>query len=221
MHLLEPVFSASFLNDQGDIIAALNKKLVVIRADSYQFLTADEMANLLIDYAKSQLQQQPGQPLSQAALNAQRAAAQLAASGSKVHQALVRQATMAQVITDIKLHLSYLPNLIVCMCRLCACCTAALALLQGTSIATLGGNCIPIPSLGWTSLLSNSAPASNHKQTIVVPDRLTDTTKPRSVQSSKHHSPISNAVCMHLVCSCSGAHHSASRWPLHSAEHGP
>ncbi|KAL3143046.1 hypothetical protein ABBQ38_003321 [Trebouxia sp. C0009 RCD-2024] len=100
MHLLEPVFSASFLNDQGDIIAALNKKLVVIRADSYQFLTADEMANLLIDYAKSQLQQQPGQPLSQAALNAQRAAAQLAASGSKVpttlpHAGLSTQLSMA------------------------------------------------------------------------------------------------------------------------------
>lgn len=102
MHLLEPIFSASFLNDKGDIVAALNKKLVVIRADSYQYLTADEMASLLIDYAKSQQQQQqPGQPLTQAAVNAQRAAAQLANSGSKVHQALVRQATMAQVIFDL------------------------------------------------------------------------------------------------------------------------
>ena len=120
MHLLEPIFSASFLNDKGDIIAALNKKLVVIRADSYQYLTADEMASLLIDYAKSQQQQQPGQPLSQAAVNAQRAAAQLAASGSKVHQALVRQATatMAQVIVVILLHLGCLPTVSIRMFRL-------------------------------------------------------------------------------------------------------
>lgn len=98
MHLLEPVFSASFLNDRGDIIAALNRTLVIIQADNYQFLTADEMASLVTEHAKSQQQQQPGQPLSQAAINAQRAAMQLLNTGSKAHQALVRQATMAQVV---------------------------------------------------------------------------------------------------------------------------
>ena len=102
MHLLEPVFSASFLNDKGDIIAALNRSLVIIQADRYQFLTADEMASLVTEHAKSQQQQQPGQPLSQAAVNAQRAAMQLLKSGSKAHQALVRQTTMAQVVSSMK-----------------------------------------------------------------------------------------------------------------------
>lgn len=103
MHLLEPVFSASFLNDKGDIVAALNRTLVIIQADSYQFLTADEMASLVTEHAKSQQhQQQPGQPLSQAAMNAQRAAVQLLKTGSRAHQALVRQTTMAQVTSNMK-----------------------------------------------------------------------------------------------------------------------
>lgn len=97
MHLLEPIFTASFLNDKGDIVAALDKKLVVIRADRYQFLTADEMASLVLEHAK--VQQQPGQALTQAGLNAQRATVQLARSGSKVHQALLRQTTLAQVMS--------------------------------------------------------------------------------------------------------------------------
>ena len=104
MHLLEPVFSASFLNDKGDIIAALNRTLVIIRADNYQFLTLDEMASLVTEHAKSQQQQQqqPGQPLSQAAANAQRAAMQLLQTGSKAHQALVQHTTMAQVDGNMK-----------------------------------------------------------------------------------------------------------------------
>ena len=96
MHLLEPIFAASFLNDKGDIIAALNRNLVVIRADNYQFLTADEMASLVTEHARSQLA--PGQACSQAGIMAQRAAEQLARSGSKVHQALVRQATLGQLV---------------------------------------------------------------------------------------------------------------------------
>lgn len=102
MHLLEPVFSASFLNDKGDIVAALNRTLVIIQADTYQFLTADEMASLVTEHAKSQHQQQPGQPLSPAAVNAQRAAMQLMQTGSKTHQALVRQTTVAQVTSSMK-----------------------------------------------------------------------------------------------------------------------
>lgn len=96
MHLLEPIFSASFLNDKGDIVAALNRSLVVIRADSYQFLTADEMASLVTEHARSQVA--PGQACSPAGIMAQRAAEQLAGSGSKAHQALVRQATLGQVV---------------------------------------------------------------------------------------------------------------------------
>ena len=98
MHLLEPIFSASFLNDKGDIIAALHKSLVVIQADNYQFLTADEMASLVTEHAKSQQQQQAGQPVTPAAINAQRAAVQLMKTGSKAHQALVRQTTLVQVV---------------------------------------------------------------------------------------------------------------------------
>lgn len=100
MHLLEPIFSASFLNDKGDIIAALHKNLVIIQADNYQFLTADEMASLVTEHAKSQ-QQQPGQPVTPAAINAQRAAMQLLRTGSKAHQALVRQTTLAQVVAKM------------------------------------------------------------------------------------------------------------------------
>ena len=117
MHLLEPVLCASFLNDKGDIIAALDKNLVVIHANSYQFLTADEMATLVSEHAKNQQQAlQPGQPLSQAAMIAQRAAMQLLRSGSKVHQALVRQLTIAQVIDKIMLQL--------CCLSMCTACVA-------------------------------------------------------------------------------------------------
>ena len=135
MDLLEPVFSASFLNDKGDIIAALNRSLVIIQADRYQFLTADEMASLVTERAKSQQQQQqqqqqPGQLLSQAAVNAQRAAMQLLKSGSRAHQALVRQTTMAQVVSSIK---SQLLVPIHCMhtCMVSACCAAAYSPLPG------------------------------------------------------------------------------------------
>ena len=132
MDLLEPVFSASFLNDKGDIIAALSRSLVIIQADRYQFLTADEMASLVTEHAKSQQQQQqqPGQLLSQAAVNAQRAAMQLLKSGSRAHQALVRQTTMAQVVSSIK---SQLLVPIHCMhtCMVSACCAAAYSPLPG------------------------------------------------------------------------------------------
>ena len=92
MHLLEPIFSVSFLNDRGDIVAALDNKLVVVRADTYQYLTADEMSMLVAEHAKSQ------QPLALAPANIQRAAMQLAKSGSKSERMhLARQLTLGQV----------------------------------------------------------------------------------------------------------------------------
>ena len=92
MHLLEPIFSVSFLNDRGDIVAALDKTLVVVRADTYQYLTADEMSMLVAEHAKSQ------QPLAQAPANIQKAAMQLAKSGSKSERMhLARQLTLGQV----------------------------------------------------------------------------------------------------------------------------
>lgn len=197
MHLLEPIFSASFLNDQGDIIAALSKKLVVIRADSYQFLTADEMATLLIDYAKSQQLQQPGQPWSQAAVNAQRAATQLAASGSKVHQALLQQATMAQVshrhqVAPVPLAKSHTMHVwAVCLLR-CSIWSSArnLASTTGRKTVFLSANTYQHLAVLFTTgaghlYFPSSAPALIYKPTIVVSDRLTDTTKPCEVQSSK------------------------------------
>lgn len=92
MHLLEPILSVSFLNDKGDIVAALNKNLVVIRANSYQFLTADEMTMLVTETARNQQQ-----PVSQATDSAQRAAMVLSKSGSTKHLHLARQTTLAQV----------------------------------------------------------------------------------------------------------------------------
>ena len=120
MHLLEPIFSASFLNDKGDIIAALHKNLVVIQADNYQFLTADEMASLVTEHAKSQQQQQqPGQPVTPAAINAQRAAVQLMKTGSKAHQALVRQTTLAQVGCQDDFLSMYMHVYLDSLCLLC------------------------------------------------------------------------------------------------------
>ena len=92
MHLLEPIFSVSFLNDRGDIVAALAQKLVVIRADSYALLTAEEMAMLVTEHTKPQQQQPPlnagpVQPLSQ----------HLVSSSSSKSLALARQQTLAQV----------------------------------------------------------------------------------------------------------------------------
>ena len=91
MHLLEPIFSISFLNDKGDIVAALAQKLVVIRADSYALLTAEEMAMLVTEHTKPQqlpLNAGPMQPPSQ----------QLVSSSSSKRLALARQQTLAQVI---------------------------------------------------------------------------------------------------------------------------
>jgi hypothetical protein len=92
MHLLEPILSVSFLNDTGDIVAALNKQLVVIRADSYKFLTADEMSILVTEHAKSEQQ-----PLSQTPAIVLRAAMQLAKSGSSKRLQLAQQQSLAQV----------------------------------------------------------------------------------------------------------------------------
>ena len=92
MHLLEPILSVSFLNDTGDIVAALNRKLVVIRADSYKFLTADEMSMLVTENAKSEQQ-----PLRQTPAIVLRAAMQLAKSGSGKHLQLAQQRHLSQV----------------------------------------------------------------------------------------------------------------------------
>ena len=92
MHLLEPILSVSFLNDTGDIVAALNRKLVVVRADSYKFLTADEMSMLVTEHAKSKQQ-----PLRQTPAIVLRAAMQLAEAGSSKHLQLAQQRHLSQV----------------------------------------------------------------------------------------------------------------------------
>ncbi len=92
MHLLEPILSVSFLNDTGDIVAALNRKLVVIRADSYKFLTADEMSMLVTEHTKSKQQ-----PLRQTPAIVLRAAMQLAESGSSKHLQSAQQQHLSQV----------------------------------------------------------------------------------------------------------------------------
>lgn len=92
MRLLEPILSVSFLNDSGDIVAALDRKLVVIRADSYKFLTADEMSMLVTEHAKSMQQ-----PLRQTPASALRAAMQLAQSGSTQRLQPAQQQHLSQV----------------------------------------------------------------------------------------------------------------------------
>ncbi|KAA6429678.1 MAG: hypothetical protein FRX49_00112 [Trebouxia sp. A1-2] len=104
--LLEPILSVSFLNDSGDIVAALDRKLVVIRADSYKFLTADEMSMLVTEHAKSMQQ-----PLRQTPASALRAAMQLAQSGSTqrlqpAQQQHLSQAPETQSQTDLSAQLS-------------------------------------------------------------------------------------------------------------------
>ena len=92
MHLLEPILSVSFLNNTGDIEAALKRKLVVVRADSYKFLTADEMSMLVTEHAKSKQQ-----PLRQTPAIVLRAAMQLAEYGSSKHLQLAQQRHLSQV----------------------------------------------------------------------------------------------------------------------------
>ncbi|DBB16734.1 TPA: hypothetical protein ACH3X3_014977 [Trebouxia sp. C0006] len=106
MHLLEPILSVSFLNATGDIVAALNRKLVVIRADSYKFLTADEMSMLVTEHVKSKQQ-----PLRQTPAIVLRAAMQLAESGSskRLHpeqQQHLSQAPETQSQTDLSAQLT-------------------------------------------------------------------------------------------------------------------
>ena len=52
LDLIEPVTAASWLNVEGDIVAALERNLVVIRADTYQFLSQDEMVALIAEHTK-------------------------------------------------------------------------------------------------------------------------------------------------------------------------
>lgn len=52
LDLIEPVIAASWLNIEGDIVAALERNLVVIRTDTYQFLTQDEMVALIAEHTK-------------------------------------------------------------------------------------------------------------------------------------------------------------------------
>ena len=92
MHLLEPILSVSFLNGTGDIVAALNRKLVVIRADSYKFLTADEMSMLVTEHAKSKQL-----PSTQTPAIVLRAAMQLAESGSSKRLQPEQQRHLSQV----------------------------------------------------------------------------------------------------------------------------
>ena len=82
LDLIEPVIAASWLNIKGDIVAALDRNLVVIRADTYQFLSQDEMVSLLAEHTKGMI---PGAP-------------QPAPSRSS---ALQRQATLKQQLSMI------------------------------------------------------------------------------------------------------------------------
>ena len=100
MHLLEPILSVSFLNNTGDIVAALNRKLVVIRAESYKFLTADEMSMLVTEHAKS-----VQQPLRQTPTMVLRAGMQLARSGSSKHLQLAQQQHLSQVGKSVPVRL--------------------------------------------------------------------------------------------------------------------
>ena len=93
MHLLEPIYSVSFLNDKGDIVAALGQKLVVIRADSYALLTAEEMSMLVSEHTKG-----PQAPLLMD--QTQQPEKQLAKMTSNKRMALARQPTLAQVGFD-------------------------------------------------------------------------------------------------------------------------
>lgn len=52
LDLIEPVIAASWLNVKGDIVAALERNLVVIRADTYQFLSQDELVTLIAEHTK-------------------------------------------------------------------------------------------------------------------------------------------------------------------------
>ncbi len=103
MHLLEPILSVSFLNDTGDIVAALNRKLVVIRADSYKFLTADEMSMLVTEHAKSEQQ-----ALRQTPAIVLRAAMQLAKSGSSKRLQPAQQQHLSQVGSSVTFSCAWL-----------------------------------------------------------------------------------------------------------------
>ena len=103
MHLLEPILSVSFLNATGDIVAALNRKLVVIRADSYKFLTADEMSMLVTEHVKSKQQ-----PLRQTPAIVLRAAMQLAESGSSKRLHPEQQQHLSQVGNSVNLSCAWL-----------------------------------------------------------------------------------------------------------------
>ena len=124
MHLLEPIFSVSFLNDKGDIVAALGQKLVVIRSDSYALLTAEEMAMLVTEHTRVQ-------PQSLVAGSTQQSHVQLMSSASSKRLALARQPTLAQVPSMFPKHWCHpvVKLLIIelqhlrwrCMPNLCAC----------------------------------------------------------------------------------------------------
>lgn len=70
LDLIEPVIAASWLNVEGDIVAALERNVVVIRADTYQFLSQDEMVALIAEHTKGAIPG-PAHPFRSSALQRQ------------------------------------------------------------------------------------------------------------------------------------------------------
>lgn len=90
LDLIEPIIAASWLNRAGDIVAALDSTLVLIRADAYQYLTQDEVTVLIAEHTKAI---HPGLP-------------QPKGPQTHTHTALQRQPTLHQQLSKIPAELA-------------------------------------------------------------------------------------------------------------------